>query len=301
MKPLPTAHPTSLLSFPKRGPWGDAHYAGNSSGFILLELLAAFRPEFVIDVTAGSGTNVALCRDYGVRVLGLDLKDGFNALKESVLTRAGEMADLTWSHPPYWDVKRYSHHPDDLSRCATEDEFLNKLHVLLLNQREATRPGGHYVTLIGDRRKDGLYSSYQADCVTRMPRDELKSVVIKAQHNVSSRANTYALKYPLVMHEYLLVWKRAERSLYALWQNLVEQAHKTLQSTWRALVQNVLVQLGKPTKLGDLYAAIAKAVPEALSREHWQAKVRQVLYTYPDVFKRSERGVWGLNGATTTK
>ena len=151
MKPLPTANPTSLLSFPERGPWGDAHYAGNSSG-------------------------------------------------------------------------------------ADENEFLDKLHVLLLNQREATRPGGHYVTLIGDRRKHGSYSSYQADCITRMPRDELKSVVIKAQHNVSSRSQSYSLRYPLVMHEYLLVWKRDERSLYALWQNLVEQAHRALQGTWRALV-----------------------------------------------------------------
>lgn len=127
-----------------------------------------------------------------------------------------------------------------------------------------------------------------------MPRDELKSMVIKTQHNVSSQSKRYTLPYPLIAHEYLLVWKRAERSLYALWQTLVEQAHRTLQGTWRALVQNVLVQLGKPTQLPDLYAAIAEAVPGASSREHWQAKVRQVLYTHPDVFKRSERGVWGL-------
>lgn len=294
MQPLPSPKASSILSFPERGPWGNPDYPGNSSGYVLLELLAALKPKFVIDVTAGGGTNVALCRDYGIRVLGLDLKDGFNALKESVLGRAGEAADLTWSHPPYWDVKRYSSHPDDLSSCQDEGKFLDKLHVLLLNQREATRAGGHYVTLIGDRRRGGRYSSYQADLITRLPRDELKSVMIKTQHNVSSRNKCYTLTYPLIAHEYLLVWKRAERSLYALWQNLVEQAHETLQGTWRVLVQNVLMQLGGPTSLPDLYAAVAQAVPEALSREHWQAKVRQVLYTHPDVFKRSERGVWGL-------
>ncbi len=287
MKQIPTPAASSIVSFPERGPWGDARYLGNSSGFVMLELLASLKPGFVIDVTAGSGTNVALCRDYGVRVLGLDLKDGFNALRDSVLTRAGEPADLTWSHPPYWDVKRYSSHPDDLSNCKDEDEFLAKLHVLLLNQREATREGGHYVTLIGDRRKAGLYSSYQADCITRMPRDELRSVVIKAQHNVSSSATSYTMRYPLVQHEYLLVWRRAERSLFALWRSLVTHAHRVLEGTWKALVHTILVQLETPSSLPDIYAAVADATPEATAKTHWQAKVRQTLYAHPE-FKRSE-------------
>ena len=294
MRPLPTPNPSSIMSFPERGPWGDARYPGNASGFVLLELLAALKPRFVIDVTAGSGTNVELCNDFSFRVLGLDLKDGFNALKDSVLERAGEPADLTWSHPPYWDVKKYSSHLDDLSCCKDEDEFLDKLHVLLLNQREATRAGGHYATLIGDRRKAGCYSSYQADCITRLPKDELRSVIVKTQHNVSSRTNTYALRYPLVAHEYLLVWQRAERSLFSLWRTLVQQAHRALEGTWKALVHNVLMQLGNASSLADIYAAVAEAAPEALSKTHWQAKVRQVLYTSPEVFKRAERGVWGL-------
>ena len=294
MKPLPAPNPSSILSFPERGPWGDARYPGNSSGFVMLELLAALKPRLVIDVTAGSGTNVALCNDHGVRVLGLDLKDGFNALKDSVLARAGEHADLTWSHPPYWDVKKYSSHPDDLSAAGSEDEFLDKLHALLLNQREATKEGGHYVTLLGDRRKGGCYSSYQADFITRMPRDELKSVVIKTQHNTSRPGKSYALRYPLVAHEYLSVWRRAERSLYALWRSLVHQVHRALEGTWKALVHNVLLQLGHASSLTDIYAAVAEAAPEALSKTHWQAKVRQTLYAYPDVFRRAERGVWGL-------
>jgi hypothetical protein len=296
MKPLPAPNPSSILSFPERGPWGDARYPGNSSGFVMLELLAALKPRFVVDVTAGSGTNVELCHDFGIRVLGLDLKDGFNVLKESVLERAGDPADLTWSHPPYFDVKRYGSHPDDLSTAESEEVFLDKLHVLLLNQREATKEGGHYATLIGDRRKGGSYSSYQADCITRMPRDELRSVVIKTQHNVSSAKRSYALRYPLVAHEYLLVWKRAERSLYSLWRTLVTKAHRVLEGTWKALVHNVLIQLRTASSLADIYDAVAQAAPEALSRTHWQAKVRQVLYTHPELFCSSQRGVWELKG-----
>src|SRR6516225_11116941 len=85
----------------------------------------------------------------------------------------------TWvlSHPPYHNIVIYSGneqgrgaHPDDLSRCVSEDELLNKLTITLKNQRDATRAGGYYGAIIGDVRKRGVYSSYQADLIVRMSR-----------------------------------------------------------------------------------------------------------------------------------
>jgi hypothetical protein len=77
-------------------------------------------------------------------------------------------------------------HPDDLSRCASEDEFIEKLTVALKNQRHATRSDGYYGAIIGDVRRAGVYSSYQADMIARMPKRELQAVLIKQQHNVSA-------------------------------------------------------------------------------------------------------------------
>lgn len=56
-------------------------------------------------------------------------------------------------------------HPDDLSRCADDEDFHEKLQVVLLNQRAAARPGGHYGTIIGDRRQGGRYVSYRKSVV----------------------------------------------------------------------------------------------------------------------------------------
>jgi hypothetical protein len=43
-----------------------------------------------------------------------------------------------------------------------------------------------------------------------MPRDELRSVLIKAQHNVASNHVRYApMKFPKIMHEYVVLWQRA--------------------------------------------------------------------------------------------
>ena len=105
---------------------------------------------------------------------GLDLHSGFNILKQRILEVVGKPSDLVLSHPPYHNFVVYSGnvwgrgpHSDDLSRCASEDEFLDKLTVALKNQRHATRAGGYYGAIIGDVRKGGAYSSYQADLIVR--------------------------------------------------------------------------------------------------------------------------------------
>jgi len=99
-------------------------------------------------------------------------------------------------------------HPDDLSRCASEGEFLDKLTIALTNQRHAARAGGYYGAIIGDVRKGGVYSSYQADLIARMPRKELLTVLIKEQHNVASNGKDYPVRLPRIMHEYVILWQR---------------------------------------------------------------------------------------------
>jgi hypothetical protein len=62
---------------------------------------------------------------------------------------------------------------------VSSDEFLEKLTIAMKNQRYATRAGGYYGAIIGDVRRGGGYSSYQADLIVRMPRKELLTVLIK--------------------------------------------------------------------------------------------------------------------------
>jgi len=81
-------------------------------------------------------------------------------------------------------------HPDDLSRCGSFDEFIEKLRIALINIYEALRKHGHYSVLIGDMRKDGVYRSFQSDIIQVAP-GALESVVIKAQHNCASDRRSY--------------------------------------------------------------------------------------------------------------
>lgn len=63
------------------------------------------------------------------------------------------------------------------------------------------------------------------------------------------------------------------------------------QSTW---LQVVTKAIGKdPTDLPQLYAVVA-AHPKAAGKRNVLAKVRQVLYTHPDVFVELGVGIWTL-------
>lgn len=206
----------SILSFPERGPWGNARYRGNCSGHVYKQIFEWLRPRVFTDPMVGSGTSVEVAREMGIEAYGFDLHSGFNVLKDSILEMVGNPSDLVLSHPPYHDCVVYSGsvwgrepHSDDLSRCATEQEFIEKLHRAVANQRTATRLAGFYGVIIGDVRKGGRYFSFQAEIIARMPKAELRSVLIKVQRNVGSNVTRYApMRLPRIMHEYIVLWER---------------------------------------------------------------------------------------------
>jgi hypothetical protein len=74
-----------------------------------------------------------------------------------------------------------------------------------MNQRGATKSGGVYGTIIGDWRRNGIYTSYQAKCISRMAKRQLLAVLIKTPHNTMSRQMSYGrMSLPFILHEYVL-------------------------------------------------------------------------------------------------
>lgn len=97
----------SILSFPDRGPWGDSKYRGNCSGHVYKALFEQLAPRSFCDPMVGSGTSIAVAQEMGIEAHGLDLRYGFNALRDSILEAIGGNAvDLTVSHPPYGEMTK---------------------------------------------------------------------------------------------------------------------------------------------------------------------------------------------------
>lgn len=294
----------SIMSFPERGPWGKSSWRGNCSGYVYKELFERLNPKVFVDPMMGSGTSIEVAREMGIEAYGLDLHQGFNVLSDSILQKVGKEADLCVSHPPYGSMIQYSGrggmwgdkpHPADLSHCTSTEDFHEKLQLCLLNQREATKAGGVYGTLIGDLRKDGQYISYQAQCISRMPSDELASIIIKTQHNTVSGRKSYGkMVYPLIEHEYLILWKKRDYPIFVFLKKVATEAQARLTGTWRNVVRQSMMTLGGTADLAKLYAAVEGSCDKVAANPHWKDKIRQVLNTNPDHFKPVERGVWAL-------
>ena len=294
----------SILSFEDRGKWGDNSWPGNCSGHVYQAIFNQLRPSVVIDPMAGSGTCQDVCDDIGIECHSLDLKNGFNILRQSIVDAAGKQGDCVISHPPYHSIITYSGkqygqaHADDLSRCEDYEDFLDKLQIALLNQRAATVPGGVYATIIGDMRKKGAYYAMQADAISLMPKGELKSVLIKAQHNTRSGLKSYTnMKFPFIEHEYVVLWEAPKQimSFVDTLRDIASSQQRRLTGSWRAVVQACMVELGGKVGLDEIYGAVFSQVDEAKleGNAHVKEKIRQTLQ-HGKAFTNVERGVWAL-------
>jgi len=209
----------SVLSFPERGPWGDARYRGNCSGHVVRELLEWYRPGLFVDPMEGSGTSREVAAEFGIQYVGLDLREGYDLTRESLIERLPAPADLVFVHPPYWTMIPYSGKvwgdapdPRDLSHVPTYEDYLRLLGRALGNAMAAVCSGGHLAILVGDIRSRGRYYSPQADIVARGESylGQLEGILIKVQHNTTSEGKRYAGRFVPILHEYLIVFRRQQ-------------------------------------------------------------------------------------------
>jgi hypothetical protein len=73
---------------------------------------------------------------------------------------------------------------------------------------DALLPGGRLAVLIGDMRRRGQYTAIIKD-VLNFPYGEVRSIIIKVQHNCTSDRKFYGkLQDPPIKHEYCVVFKK---------------------------------------------------------------------------------------------
>ena len=94
--------------------------------------------------------------------------------RKTVADLPGESVHLAITSPPYWTLKEYEDHPDQLGHVDDYEQFLDAIDIVWEGVRRALVPGGRLVIVVGDvclsRRKFGrhvvvpLHASIQERC-----------------------------------------------------------------------------------------------------------------------------------------
>ncbi|MCQ4924919.1 hypothetical protein NE686_17590 [Tissierella carlieri] len=298
---------TTVMNFPERGPYGDSSYRGNCSGYVQKALFEHYEPKKVIDPFCGSNTTGDVCLELRIDHLCLDLNPrygGFDILSDEI----PESCDFVFSHDAYHDIINYSGavwagdpHPNDLSRCETYGEFIQKINIAHAKMYNALRKGGHLAILTGDIKRKGQFYSIIKDMDFY---GKIQQHIIKLQHNCFSDNIKYNNpKLIPIVHEHLLIFRKDDHYIIRgkITKTIDIDSRTRTKLSWFTVVLNAMEKLGGKASLKQLYNEI-EGHAKTQTNKHWREKIRQVVQTYKD-FQNIDRGIYrlvqlGKNSAT---
>ena len=198
-------HLKSVVQYSDRGPWGDAKFPGNTSGYLLIDLIDYYQPKSIFDPMEGSGTTGDVAFDMGdIPYTGLDLRSGFDLV-------AGEPEgeyDLIFWHPPYHDAIDYDiPHPNNLSRCPSLSDYLDKLKLCMTKLLKHLDREGHLCILCSDPRKDGIIQPIHS-AIIGFNLAMLEAALVKLIEGRSRYFDYGNAPFIPIVHEYVLIFKK---------------------------------------------------------------------------------------------
>lgn len=130
-----------------------------------------------------------------------------------------EKAQLLILHPPYDDIIKFSDRKEDLSNCATTDDFYDLFEKVAKNGYDLLEKGRFAALIIGDKYADSQYIPLGFECMRRM--NEIgfttKAVIVKdIQGNERCKgkdANLWRYRalaggFYIFKHEYVMIFQK---------------------------------------------------------------------------------------------
>jgi len=226
-------------------------YHGNYIPQIAQQLYERFtkKGDVVLDMFLGSGTSAIEALNMQRRCIGVELKpeqveivgnkfskkelvtdinlichDSANkTVKEKIQARLDvmreEKAQFLILHPPYDDIIKFSDRKEDLSNCATTEEFYNLFEKAAQNGYEMLEKGRFAALIIGDKYANGEIVPLGSDCANIMRNIgfKMKAVIVKnMEGNEKAKGKTANLwryralngGFYIFKHEYIYVFQK---------------------------------------------------------------------------------------------
>ena len=243
----------TLWEFPNRLKEGghSNEYHGNYIPQIAQQIYERYtkKNDIVLDLFFGSGTSGIEAINMERRCIGVELKDELaekvsekftpkqlvtdvniicadsasELAKEKVQARLDIMgrkqAQLLMLHPPYDDIIKFSDKKEDLSNCATTEEFYDLFEKVAKNGYDLLEKGRFAALIIGDSYKNSEVQPLGFECMQRMKNlgFKLKSIIVKdIQGNERAKGKTANLwryralagGFSIFQHEYIFIFQK---------------------------------------------------------------------------------------------
>jgi hypothetical protein len=240
----------SLWIFDRRDRSGshNAGYWGNFIPQIPYQLLSRFtkRGDWVLDTFLGGGTTLIECRRLGRNGIGIELSaEAVKASAEAVGRQAnrygvrteiirGNSMELDYSqvlgkagissvqfilmHPPYWDIIKFSAHPDDLSNAPSIEAFLRGLRQVAERAYPYLEEGRYMALVIGDKYSGGVWIPLAFRSMEEILRTgcRLKSIIVKNFDETRGKKSQQELwryralsgGFYVFRHEYIFLFRK---------------------------------------------------------------------------------------------
>jgi len=140
--------------------FGSHVFHGNCIPQVVKQCILRYSNErdIILDSMSGSGTTYDVAKSLKRRCLAFDINPKRKEIKKSDsanLPLIANRVDMIFIHLPYWNMVKYSHEKEDLSRVSSVEKFYIKLHSIFLELKRVLKPNGYICVLVGDKIKDG--------------------------------------------------------------------------------------------------------------------------------------------------
>lgn len=278
----------SIVSYPKRGPWGDAKFRGNFTGYLVKDLIEFTNPTIVADPTRGGGTTLDVCQELNIRCWSEDINTGFNILTDDLPIAP----DLMIAHYPYHQIIKYGQKDGELSAIHRYEHFLDATNEASYRLFSQIRQGGYFAMVVGMTRKSGVYRDMAKDLSWF---GKTVATIIKMQHNTYSGRKYYGGHFIPIVHETIVLTSRPEITSFMIRGSVIGK-HKLQESnniTWRALVFAAMSTLKQGTNQ-EIYQECEKYLKCKDARFRgvdYKATIRRELQQRED-FTNVREGEW---------